>query len=233
MGNPAIITVPVAPSSGALGVNKSIAITNNPLVLSRSILLPTGLNINISGTGCGAGSYTTPVTENWSPSSMCTIEFPAPQDGSPGTRYLFQAWDDSDTSNPRVFATPSGATTYTASFRSQYLLSTAVNPPETGAVTGAGYRDANSAAPVVATCDPGYNFISWTGPVTASTSPSTEVLMAAPVTVTANCQLITAIAMPPASGHYNESVTLSATVGPPWNFVRRNSTVPGRRREYW
>ena len=117
--------------------------------------------------------------------------------------------------SPRVFATPSGATTYTASFRSQYLLSTAVNPLETGAVIGAGYRDANSVAPVVATCDPGYKFISWTGRVTASTSPSTEVLIAAPVAVTANCQLVTATAMPPASGHYNESATLSATVGPP------------------
>ncbi len=150
---------------------------------------PSGLTFSSSGTGCAAGStYTTPQTLTWIPGSACTVSFSTPQAGPSGTRYAFTQWEDSSTNPARAITAPASVTaTYTATFASQYLLTTAVNPAGSGSVTGGGsYYTAGTAAPVVATPAANYFFSNWTGSVASASSASTTVTMSAPETVTAN-----------------------------------------------
>jgi hypothetical protein len=81
-----------------------------------------------------------------------------------------------------VIAAPS---TLTWNWTTQYQLTTAVNPA-VGTVSGAGWYDASSAAPIQATATtPGWYFGSWSGDKTGTTNPDT-VTMDAAKSVTAN-----------------------------------------------
>jgi hypothetical protein len=175
---------------------------------------PAGLNFSVTGAGCQPGAYITPTTMQWTPASSCTVACASPQSGGPGKQYVFAAWAGGVTDNPRVFTAPAVDLTYTANYLTQYELTTAVSPPDTGSVTGAGFHNANSAASIVATAGPGYQFVSWTGPVASPTSAATTVAMLGPRTVTANFALISTTTVSPASGQYSDPVTLTATIGP-------------------
>ena len=107
-----------------------------------------------------------------------------------------------------------GVTSYTASFKTQYLLTTNVSPANTGIVTGGGvYYDSGTNAPVTATPNAGYAFVSWTGPVTAS-----AVSMTQPQTVTANFATLPDLTITKSHGgvHFSQGqngVAYTITVG--------------------
>ncbi|MBL8235090.1 MAG: hypothetical protein JNL98_41695, partial [Bryobacterales bacterium] len=93
---------------------KYTAIYNSHLVTSS----PAGLTVVVDGVAC-----VTPCPRNWGQGTVHTISAVTPQ-GS-GTRYVFANWSDGGAAAHTVTAT-SSFTTYTATFATQYLLTTAV-----------------------------------------------------------------------------------------------------------
>jgi sugar lactone lactonase YvrE len=140
-----------------------------------------GLSFTVDGT-----TYTSAQTLTWTTGTTHTITTTSPQTPSAGTQYTFTAWSDSGAISHTVTAS-SATTSYTASFSTSYLLTTAVSPSG-GTITPASgsYYAARTVVSVKATPNAGYVFSSWTGPVASPTSASTTVTMSAPESVTAN-----------------------------------------------
>jgi YVTN family beta-propeller protein len=182
-----------------------------PVTISSSSV---GRTFSVSGKACPPGTYVAPQTLPWKPDSSCTVSFVSAQAGAAGTQYAFTGWADDATTASRTIATPSTATTYTANFKTQYQLTTAASPAGSGLIAGAGYYDAGSSASVAATAGPGYQFLTWTGPVASALTPSTTVTMTNPVSVTGNFTLSTTVSVPNVSAQYSDPVTLSAIVAP-------------------
>ena len=74
----------------------------------------------ITGTGCAAGTYTTPITLAWSPGANCSVSFNGTQT-SGDVRSSFSKWSDGPTSNPRTFTATAGAS-YTIEWNTEYRL---------------------------------------------------------------------------------------------------------------
>ncbi len=138
--------------------------------------------------------YTSSQAFTWDVGSSHNISTTSPQPGTPGTQYVFNNWSDGGGISHGVTA-PSSATTYTASFDTQYQLTTAANPGEGGSVSpvSGGYYNANSVVPISATPNSGYTFSNWSGNVADPNSASTTVTMTSPQSVTANFAVITPV----------------------------------------
>ena len=93
---------------------------------------PSGLQVSVDGT-----TYTAPQTFTWSSGSSHTLSSASPQSGLTGIRYAFASWSDGGGQTHTV-TTPSSATTYTASFTTQYSLTTTASPSAGGTVTPSG-----------------------------------------------------------------------------------------------
>lgn len=76
---------------------------------------PSGLTVTTSGTGCAAGSYTTPVTLTWTLGSTCDLSVVSPQTVG-GTQYVFNEWQDGTTATTDHVTAPSTSAVYSASF---------------------------------------------------------------------------------------------------------------------
>ena len=72
--------------------------------------------------------------------------------------YTFQQWNDSSTSNPRSFPMLWQDTTFTATFITQYLLTSSASPAPGGQVTGTGWYTPPANVTVAAIANPGYSF---------------------------------------------------------------------------
>ncbi len=131
-------------------------------------------------------TYNSSVVLNLAPNSQHTISTTSPQAAAAGTQYAFASWSDSGNLSHTI-TVPVSATTYTASFTTQYLLTTSANPAAGGTVQPAtGYFDANSTVNLTAAPASGRSFVSWNGPVTSPSSASTTIVMTSPATVAAN-----------------------------------------------
>ena len=89
----------------------------------------------ITGTGCAAGTYTTPITLAWSPGANCSVSFNGTQT-SGDVRSSFSKWSDGPTSNPRTFTATAGAS-YTIEWNTEYRLTRTVTPLNGGSISGA------------------------------------------------------------------------------------------------
>jgi hypothetical protein len=143
---------------------------------------PTGLGFSVDGT-----NYTSTQSFTWTIGSGHTIATTTPQTPVAGTQYNFTSWSDGGAISHGVTAA-SGTTSYTASFSTSYLLTTAANPSNGGTVSPASgsYYPANSVVPLTATPNANYSFVNWTGNVANPNSASTTVTMNGPQSVTAN-----------------------------------------------
>jgi hypothetical protein len=114
-----------------------------------------------------------------------TINAPSPQSGAPGTQFVFTGWSDGGAAQHTITATGEPAT-YTAYFKAQYQLTTAVSPAGAGAVSPASgtYYDSGSQITVSATPIAPYVFTSWSG-AASGTANSTQVILNVPQSVTA------------------------------------------------
>ncbi|MBI4894046.1 MAG: BACON domain-containing protein, partial [Acidobacteria bacterium] len=140
---------------------------------------PAGLQITVDGT-----AYTAPQVMQWLPGSQHSISTASPQD-SAGTRRLFASWSDGGAQLHTV-TTPGAATTYTALFSTQYLLTTAASPGAGGSVSPAsGYVNAGELIQVSASANAGYQFTGFSGDLSGSANPQ-QLKMDGPRTVTAN-----------------------------------------------
>jgi hypothetical protein len=121
---------------------------------------------------------------NLSPGSH-TIGVASPQAGPPGTQYVFTGWSDGGTAKHTI-AVAGEPATYTAYFKAQYQLTTAVSPSGAGTVSPASgtYYDSGSQVTVTATPTTPYVFSSWSGAASGSTSP-VSVILNVPQSVTA------------------------------------------------
>ena len=165
--------------SGPQSVTANFQAVPVPVTVGTS---PTGLSIIVDGT-----PYTAPQTFQWQPGASHTIAVNSPL-GSGATRYVFTSWSNGGAQTQTV--SPAAAITYTASFTTQYQLTTTASPTASGTVTPAtgGYYAAGSTVVLTATAANGYQFVNWTGPVSSPKDASTTVIMNGPQSVTANFQ---------------------------------------------
>ena len=176
------------------------ALTNAVLV---TIAANAALSFSVTGDGCSAGVYPQPQTLKWIPGATCTIAFLSP-DTTLDTRYVFSAWQDGNTSNPRTFIAPSQAATYTASLKAQVYVAALVQPAQSGTVTGAGWYDQSSTVTLTAVPARGYAFLKWTSPSGSFTDNPLTVTANIPQTFTATFTTVTN----PVNGNY--TITLIA-----------------------
>jgi uncharacterized repeat protein (TIGR02543 family) len=142
--------------------------------------VPSGLQVVVDG-----NVYTAPQGFDWTPGTTHTLNIVSPQETGVGTRYVFASWSDGGPQSHTV-TVPSYGYTCTATFTTQYRLTTSAVPPEGGEVipTGMGWYGAGQAVPVEARAKPGYRFKSWSGDVTG-TEMSMTIAMNGPRSVTA------------------------------------------------
>lgn len=140
----------------------------------------------------GGRKYTAAAAPSLVVGGQYQISTASPQPGSPGTEYVWQSWSD-DGAQSHTITVPATPASYTAVFQTQYLLTTAANPTVGGAVnvstaspTNDGYYPANSNVSITALPNTGYQFASWSGNVSSTTTASTTVTMSEPETVTAS-----------------------------------------------
>ena len=88
----------------ALGAVQSLT---TPVTINS---IPAGLTFSISGASCPVGTYTTPMTLNWSLATSCSVSFPSPQNFGEHTLHVCHM-DGREFSDPRVITTPTVATT--------------------------------------------------------------------------------------------------------------------------
>ncbi len=150
--------------------------------------VPSGLAVTTSGTGCSPATFTTPLTQAWTPMSSCELSVTTPQSGGTGVQYAFSEWEDSTTGTNHFVTAPTSTATYTATFNTQYQLTTAASPSGGGSVTPASGSFYNSGTVVnlQAVANTNYAFTGWSGNVANSTAASTTVTMSGPESVTAN-----------------------------------------------
>lgn len=187
---------------------------------------PSGLAFSSANSGCAPGSYTAPVTLSWTASSTCQLSVASPQSGPTGVQYVLSQWQDGTTTTADSVAfagsTAGSPGVYTATFTTQYLLTTAAGTG--GTVSAGAYVAAGTDATITATPDSGYYFVNFTG-ATTSTSNPLSLLMSGPEFVTANFAAQTTPTITwsaPAAIIYGSalsSVQLDATASVPGTFV--------------
>jgi hypothetical protein len=169
-------------SNGAFAreVASSLAVfaSTNTAVTHTVNTSPAGLSFSVDGA--------TAPNPTWNYGTSHDLATTSPQFG-PGTQYVFNNWSDGGAISHSVGG-PHSSTTYTASFDTQYQLTTAVSPAGGGAATPAtgSFYNAGSTVNLQATANQGYSFQNWTGPVASANSAATTTSMTAPVAVTAN-----------------------------------------------
>jgi uncharacterized repeat protein (TIGR01451 family) len=175
------------PTGSPVTSSPSTATVTFPTVQITITTSPANLLVSADG-----GTATTaPLVENWTAGSTHTIATTSPQSGGTGVQYNWSSWSDTGPISHSI-TVPSTATTYTASFNTQYQLTTQASPSADGTVTPASgnYYASGATIPVTATANSGFQFNNWTstgGTFDSNTSASTNFHMpAAPATVTGN-----------------------------------------------
>jgi len=162
-----------------------LSVTPVPVTLASS---PSGLAVTLDGFAC-----TTPCTFLLNPGDQHTIAVAVTTQPSSttGVAYSFASWSDNGAASHTITA-PSAAATYTATFTTQYLLTTQVvaNKPGVGGSIAAsppsatGYYSAGTTVQLTADPGPGYYFDAWLGALTGTTNPQ-SITINAPAEVTA------------------------------------------------
>jgi uncharacterized protein (TIGR03437 family) len=135
--------------------------TSAPLAIFKS--QPACQFITIDGT-----SWMLPFNQAWTVGSQHMLSVSATQYANDNTvRYQFTGWEDGSTQTTRN-VTFTGGTTYTANFKTQYLLTTSYVYVGSGSVTVSppsadGYYDAGSTVQVTATPASGWALRYWLG----------------------------------------------------------------------
>ncbi len=182
---------------------------------------PSGLAVTSTDAGCAPNTYSTPVTLNWTGAPSCQLSVTSPQSGPTGTQYVFSQWQDTTTGTTDTVIPATGAV-YTASFTTEYLLTTAAGTG--GTVSTGGYIASGTDATITATPSVGYYFVNFTGTTTSSSNPFI-LPMNSPQTITANFapQVTPTITWPaPAATSYGiplSAIQLDATASVPGSFV--------------
>ncbi len=172
---------------------------------------PSGLAFTSAGTGCAPGTYITPATLIWTPGNNCTLSVVSPQAGAAGTQYAFAQWQDGTTGTSDTVIAPSTSAVYSATFTTDYQLTTAVAGTG-GTVSAGGFFAAGSNAVITATPSTGYYFVNFTGATTSTSNPLT-LPMTIPGSITANfaAQITPALIFAPISAQLTGAAPFAVT----------------------
>jgi len=124
-----------------------------------------------------------PVLTNWVFGSGHFLTTIPVQDGTPGTRLVWNSWSNGGLISNQV-SPASPITNYVADFTTQYYL-TMDSTPGGGVDPGSGWYDAGTVVPISATAAPGSAFAGWAGTGAGAFSGSnnpTTVTMNGPIT---------------------------------------------------
>src|ERR1700679_1769055 len=117
--------------------------------------------------------------------AVCPLfqQAPSPQGGGTGTQYEYASWSDGGAQSHSI-TVPSSATTYTASFTTEYYLTT-VATSGGSIIPSSEWVNSGTGVSISATANNGYQFTGFSGALAGTTTPQT-LTMTAPFTVTAN-----------------------------------------------
>jgi hypothetical protein len=172
----------VTASVSGVSSKASFSLTNNPTTVKVTVgTTPGGLSFTVDGK-----TYTSTQMFNWTIGGKHTLATTTPQRVT-GIDYQSPVWSDGGSLSHTVTAAVN-TTTYTATFKVYYQLTTASSPTAGGQVTPylGSFYPAGSLVSIQATPTSGYSFKNWTGNVANPSSKNTTVTMAGPETVTAN-----------------------------------------------
>ena len=164
----------------SINVKTFMVTTQNVAITVTSV--PAGLQITVDG-----ASYTAPQTFTWVPGSTHNLSTASPQ--GTGTRNIFLNWSDAGAQSHAIVV-PATAATYTAAFRTQYLLTLNVSPSAYGTIAASpasadGYYNSGAQVQITATASAGREFSGFSGNLAGTADPQNLVL-SAPASVTAN-----------------------------------------------
>lgn len=216
--NPAQVRIQLAPVSADRTSSDDAPIprfvdeaTTQPLFSLQPTCASGAIKVGPSVTGNGVRFsvdgfvYTSQQSFNWTPGSSHVLSFSSPAAGA-NTRLIAQGWSDGGALTHTIRA-PGTPTTFTAIYKTQYLLTAAATPALTGTVAASptsadGFYDANTFIQLTATPAAGYRFTGYKGGLTGTTNPQTFQLTA-PKTVTAEFApnvVTSTVSVTPASG---------------------------------
>ncbi len=177
--------------------NHTISVTFVPATLTINVqTVPSGKTITVDGV-----NFTSPQTFTWTATQTHSIATDSLQTAAGSIRYAWNSWNDAGARSHNV--TPLVNTTYTATFKTQFLLT--VNANIGGTTTPAtGYQDSAAFVQITAIPSSGYSFNFWggsgPGAVIGGNNPG-SVFMGGPISETANFTL--------------NNVLISVTTSPP------------------
>lgn len=168
-------------SVSGVGTPATFALTNAATVITVQTN-PTGIQFTVDGV-----NYTSPQTFSWIAGSTHTIATANPTPG-PTQRQIWVNWSNSGAISQTVTA-PAASTTYTANFKTQYLLSLASSPTNGGTASATpgsadGFHDSGTVVSIGAAAASGFVFDSFSGDLTGTTQPQ-NITMSAARSVTA------------------------------------------------
>jgi hypothetical protein len=158
--------------SAALPVSQSFAVIAASQVITFQTNIA-GLQISVDGGAVRASPFAITLTTGTHTISAASI-----QPGSAGTQYVFTGWSDAGAASHSITVGTSAAT-YIATFKTQYLLTTAASPAAGGSISAGGYFDAGSLISITEAAGAGYVFANFSGAITGAVNPSTVTLTAA------------------------------------------------------
>jgi hypothetical protein len=211
------ITVPSANSTytAYFGVSVQITVTSNQ----------TGAGyVAVDG-----APIATPQTFTWLSNSLHNLTAAGTVTGGTGTRYVYQSWSDSGAQSHTV-TVPSSATTYTASYQTQYYLTVQAGVGGTVSPSSA-WEDAGASVQIQAYPDGEHAFSSWSGSGEGSYGGTVNpryITMSGPVTESATFGQTVQVAVtssPTGSGYVAADGTNIATPQTLTWVVGSNHTV--------
>ena len=188
--SPQVNSVSVSGGGSATANITDSTIINTPVTIQTS---PTGLRFSVDGGAAQTAPQTVSLTQG-----SHTIAVVSTQAGPAGTQYVFTGWSDAGAASHSI-TVQSSALTYTASFKTQYQLTSGTNPASGGTITAGGWQDAGSVVAVLATHATGYGFAYFSGGLTGSANPQ-SLTMNSPETVVANFQSLAPVLNAAVSG---------------------------------
>jgi hypothetical protein len=207
------LLVTTTPQNLLMNEPKSVTANFSGIPTTTITTNPPGLQITVDSV-----TLTAPQSFQWTPGSSHTIATSTLQAGPSGTQHLFANWSDGGAISHTITASSAPAT-YTASFTTQYYLTTGISPPGTGTISPAsGWHNAAAAVTISAAAGAGYQFSGFTGALTGTATPQ-NLLMNEPKSVTANFSGIPTITIttnPPGLQITVDSVTLTAPQSFQW-----------------
>ncbi|MEO7650145.1 MAG: DUF4214 domain-containing protein [Bryobacteraceae bacterium] len=161
-------------------------VTTIPVTVTTS---PGLYNVTVDGVTAPA-----PQSFNWTPNTTHTIDVPSPQ-GSATTRQVFGAWNTGG-AKFQTLNTPASATTYSATFTTQHLLTRTASPQNGGTLTANptfvdGFYNAGTSVQLTAAANTGFSFSGFSGALSGATNPR-NIVMDATAAVTANFAAVAA-----------------------------------------